>query len=608
VSKLARRLQRNLLLPILLMFMLSIAAPLPSLAATETPILAFSTYLGGSGGDSAHDVAVDAQGYIYVTGNTHSSNFPVHNPFQATNAGQGDVFVTKFNPHGNEIIYSTYLGGIGWDEAIRITVDAAGNAYIVGRTTSTDFPTQNALYSTNQGGADVFIAKLNPAGSALVYSTYLGGSGSEFALGVALDANQNVYVVGATDSADFPTHNAAQTTFGGGEWDVFLTRLDASGTSLGYSTYIGGDGRDFSFDIAADAAGNTYITGDTMSPDFPTVNAIQPNPASPCAPTPLDFSCSDAYVAKWSPSGSLLFSTYWGGTEYDKSSGITVDAQGNIYITGETRSSDFPTLNAYQPVSPGSYAAFVTKFTPDGSKMIYSTGLGGRTGGSNGIGIAVNGKGEAFISGATWDTDFPIVDSIQSTLIGNNPYPLPDAFVARLSPEGKTLTFSTYWGGAEQEYGEFNPRIALDHAGNLHIAGPTASLDFPTVNAYQSAPGGIDGSNFAVHHDAFLAKITFMTISAPAAAPDRVYFTTATPTLTWNRVSTATAYRVQVADNPLFTGTPIFEAEVDQFTLSVQTDPLPNGTYYWRVQARNAAGQWGTPSAAEQFIVQVGVP
>jgi hypothetical protein len=596
----------NLKFPLLscaFLLCLLITAPSPLLAEAEIPTLAFSAYLGGNSGDVAQDVAVDAQGYIYVTGNTHSSNFPVHHPIQGMNAGDSDVFVTKFSPEGNEIIYSTYLGGSGWDEAIRITVDAAGNAYIVGRTTSTDFPTQNALYSTNQGGADVFIAKLNPAGSALVYSTYLGGSGSEFALGVALDANQNVYVVGATDSPNFPTLNAFQSDFGGGQWDVFLTRLNASGTSLGYSTYFGGSDVDVSMDITADSAGNVYVTGETNSTDFPTLNAIQPARASVCAPNPPGGTCSDAYVAKFNPSGSPLFSTYWGGTGLDRGFGIAVDTQGSIYITGDTASSGLSTLNAYQSDLPDSYGgAFVTKLAPDGSQVIYSTYLSGTTGGSVGLGIAINLEGEAFISGATWDTDFPVVNPAQSTIGGDGPTYNPDTFVTRLNPDGSSLTFSTYLGGAEYEYWEFNPRIALDPVGNIHVAGVTTSVDFPTLNAYQPTPGGSANPLDYPNHDAFLAKFAF---SAPAAAPDRVYFTTDTPTLTWNRVSTATAYRVQVADNPLFTGTPIFEAEVDQFTLSVQTAPLQDGTYYWRVQARNTVGQWGTPSAAEQFIVRV---
>jgi len=241
----------------------------------------YSTYLGGSGDDQGLGIAVDSAGSAYVTGNTSSTNFPTMNPLQAALDGSGDVFVTKLNPTGSALVYSTYLGGSGADGGSGIAVDSAGNTYVLGTTTSTDFPTTPGAFQPTFGGfEDIFVSKINPTGSALVYSTYLGGSSGDVAgRGIAVDSASNAYVAGATGSRDFPTtpgaiRNKCLDFCKTG--DAILSKLNAAGSALVYSTYLGGSGQDFGASIAVDGfgTGNAYATGYTDA-GFPTKNPLQ---------------------------------------------------------------------------------------------------------------------------------------------------------------------------------------------------------------------------------------------------------------------------------------------------------------------------------------------
>jgi hypothetical protein len=263
--------------------------------------LVYSTYLGGSGGDSGVGIAVDSSGNAYVTGSTNSTDFPTMNPLQPTCGPYGDAFVTKINPSGSALVYSTYLGGSGQpygggDGGEGIAVDSSGNAYVTGVTNSTDFPTMNPLQPTIGGGADAFVAKLNPDGSALVYSTYLGGSKNDVAYGIAIDGESNAYVVGQTYSTDFPiTPGAFQSICNKGKYcanygDAFVTKLNAAGSALVSSTFLGGSAEDYGSRIAVDSARNAYITGYTVSTDFPTMNPLQS----------ANGGYSDAFVSKFS--------------------------------------------------------------------------------------------------------------------------------------------------------------------------------------------------------------------------------------------------------------------------------------------------------------------
>jgi hypothetical protein len=237
--------------------------------------LVYATYLGGSNPDSGTGIAVDAAGNAYVTGYTGSTNFPTTNPLQPANKGFQNAFVAKLNAAGSALVYATYLGGSGTDAGQGIAVDAAGNAYVTGQTTSTDFPTANALQPANGGGADAFVAKLNAAGTALAYSTYLGGSADDSGDGIAVDSQGNAYVTGATTSTNFPTANPLQPAYGGNS-DAFVAKLNAMGSALVYATYLGGSGDDVGQGIAVDSQGNAYVTGYTGSTNFPTANTLQP--------------------------------------------------------------------------------------------------------------------------------------------------------------------------------------------------------------------------------------------------------------------------------------------------------------------------------------------
>jgi PKD repeat protein len=468
------------------------------------PVLSYSTYLGGICGDAGYGIAVDSAGDIYVTGQTCSSDFPSVNALQPTWRG-ADVFVAKINAAGSAFVYSTYLGGSSEDAGRSIAVDSVGNAYVSGHTYSSDFPTVNALQSTRGGPYDGFVAKINAAGSALIYSTYLGGNDHDSTLGIAVDSAGNAYVTGYTFSPDFPTVNALQPTkpavFGP---DAFVAKISAAG-SLVYSTYLGGSGDEQGSGIAVDDAGNAYVAGYTSSPDFPVANALQPSLKG----------VADAFVAKLNAAGSaLVYSTYLGGyddwhcDDYwgycftgDYATGIAVDGAGNAYVVGYTYSSDFPTANALQPW--GGFDAFVAKLNAAGSALVYSTFLGGSNdffcdyyygcyGGDYGSSIAVDGAGNAYVTGYTYALDFPTVNPIQFQT-GSR-----DVFVAKINAAGSALVFSTYLGGSREDAGL---GIAVDSAGDAYVIGETYSTDFTTLNPLQATFGG--------SIDAFVAKFSF---------------------------------------------------------------------------------------------------
>ena len=246
----------------------------PALPLVIDPVLVYSTYLGGSGGDSGRDIAVDASGAAYVTGWTNSFDFPTLHPYQETHQSDlYDAFVTKLSSSGDSLIYSTYLGGSSWDMAYGIAVDASGATYITGETASSDFPTLNPYQETFQGVYDVFVTKLSSSGNGLIYSTYLGGSNSERGTDIAVDAFGAAYITGWT-SEYFPTLNPYQGLNRGGR-DAFVTKLTSSGNNLAYSTYLGGSGYEHSYGIAVDVSGAAHITGRTESTDFPTFGALQ---------------------------------------------------------------------------------------------------------------------------------------------------------------------------------------------------------------------------------------------------------------------------------------------------------------------------------------------
>jgi hypothetical protein len=395
--------------------------------------LVYSTYLGGSADDGGLGIAVDSSGRAYVTGYTNSTNFPTMNPLQAANGGSADVFVTELNPSGSALVYSTYLGGSEIDMGFAIAVDSSGNAYVTGFTYSTNFPTLLPLQPTNAGSSDAFVTKLNPSGSALVYSTYLGGSSVDHGSGIAVDSSGDAYVAGNTQSTDFPiTNGAFQPTFGGA-FDAFVAKLNSTGSAVVYSTYLGGSSYDYGSGIALDNSGDAYVTGTTCSTNFPTTaGAFQPTYGGGACQS------GDAFVAQLNPAGSaLVYSTYLGGSADDGGLGIAVDSSGNAYVTGFTYSTNFPTLLPLQPTNAGSSDAFVTKLNPSGSALVYSTYLGGSVD-DQGDGIAVDSSGDAYVAGSTDSTDFPITNGAFQPTFGG----VLDAFVAKIGKPSVLVTLA----------------------------------------------------------------------------------------------------------------------------------------------------------------------
>jgi len=442
------------------------------------PVVVYSTYLGGSdNNDDGEGIAVDGAGNAYITGRTLSADFPVVSAVYSNNAGGFDAYATKLDAQGLGPVYSTYLGGSLGDHGSGIAVDGAGNAYITGTTESTDFPTINARYPVLRGGQDAFVTMLDPKGQGPVYSTYLGGSGPDEGNGIAVDGAGNTYVTGETQSADFPAVNGRYPDHGRFE-DAFVTKLDPRGQGPVYSTFLGGRSSDRGFGIAVDGSGNVYVTGHTGSTDFPRINAAYPNS------TGLD----DAFVTKFDAQGQgPVYSTYLGGSLRDYGYGIAADGAGNAYVTGQTESADFPKVNALYQSYGGYFDAFVTKFNATG-QPVYSTYLGGSSS-DNGNGIAVDGAGNAYVTGFTYSINFPTVNPVYFRR------DFSDAFVTKLDPSGQGPVYSTYLSGSfhDQALG-----IAVDVAGNAYVTG-WSGTDFPVVNARYSDLLGIQ--------DAFVTKI-----------------------------------------------------------------------------------------------------
>ncbi|MGB8013002.1 MAG: SBBP repeat-containing protein [Terriglobales bacterium] len=324
--------------------------------------LVYSTYLGGKGTDWGGSIAVDNAGHAYVTGATTSPNFPVTSGAFQTICGDidvgcalGDAFVTKLNPAGSALVYSTYFGGVAVDYGRGIAVDKTGSAYVIGATSSANLPVTAGAFQPGCGDPgcaldDAFVAKLNPAGSALVYSTHLGGNSYDIGTAITVDGAGNAYATGWTGSTNFPTKNPIQP-FNAGGGDAFITKLNAAGSALIYSTYLGGNGQDNGNSIAIDSAGNVYLAGGTSSSNFPAVNALQP----------ANNGYSNAFVARINAAGSALtYSSYLGGSAYDSATAIAVNGVSDAYVTGGASSTNFPTKHPWQAVNGGGYDAFVS--------------------------------------------------------------------------------------------------------------------------------------------------------------------------------------------------------------------------------------------------------
>ncbi|MEO0126923.1 MAG: SBBP repeat-containing protein [candidate division WOR-3 bacterium] len=443
----------------------------------------YSTYLGGSSYESGNDVVVDTLGCAYVTGYTLSTNFPLQNPYQNNNAGGFDVFVSKFSYNGNQLLYSTYLGGTDEDVTYGIAIDSLGNIYIAGRTSSTNFPVINYYQQYYGGGLyDAFVTKISASGTQLLFSTYLGGSGDDQAMDIAVDPNSHCYVVGKTSSTNFPLRNPLQPNYGGGYFDCFITKFLPSGNQLAFSTYLGGSVLDEGWGLALDSANNIYTVGYTSSPDFPVQDPFQPNPAG----------ANDGFVTKLSAAGNaLIYSTYFGGELYDYCQAVCVDRFGHAYVTGGTESDNFPIYNPYQNIHYG-VDAFVSKFSVNGTNLVFSTFLGG-TSYEYGQDIAVDSYQCVYVTGYTGSGNFPLRNAFQN-FYGGGYY---DGFITKFVFAGNQLSYSSYLGGNSDDvpYG-----LAIDQSGCAYVTGNTLSSNFPVMNPFQ---GIINGPA-----DAFLTKLS----------------------------------------------------------------------------------------------------
>ncbi|MFT4191772.1 MAG: SBBP repeat-containing protein, partial [Comamonas sp.] len=473
------------------------------------PTLDYSTYLGGSGtgADYGRGIAVDGDGAAYVIGYTTSTDYPTTSGAYQTALDSGyDVFVTKVSDDGSSLEYSTYIGGSGADYGRAIAVDDEGAAYIIGYTASSDFPVTSGSYQTTSGGGsyDGFAAKLSADGSSLTYSTYIGGSGSDYLRSLALADDGSVYLGGYTGSSDFPTTSGAYQTALSGSGDAVVLRLDASGSSLVFSTLLGGSEYEYIYDnsLKVDSAGAVYVAGITSSSDFPvTASALQTSLAG-------DY---DSFVAKLSAdASSVTYATYIGGSaEEDNYGGLAVDDSGYVYVAGYTASTDFPvTSSAYQTTRSNASSStaytdmYVSKLKTDLSGLVYSTYIGGSSY-EYLYGLAVDDYGYAYGFGYSYagSTLFPTTSDAYQTS-GNGGY---DTVVFKLSKDGSTLKYSTFLGGGSTDRG-----YGMGFAGNaVYGTGQTLSTDFPTTSgAYQTS-----NSTAATYYANYLYKLAFNPIS-----------------------------------------------------------------------------------------------
>jgi len=374
------------------------------------PSLVYSTYLGGSGFDYGTAIAVSSAGNAYVTGYTSSLDFPTKDAEQSYFTSYSAIFVAELSANGASLVYSTYLGGSNYDYPYSIAVDSTGAAYVTGLTESPDFPVRNALYGSLNGSEDAFVTKFSPGGSALVYSTYLGGSGSDYALSIAVDSGNNAYIAGSSESSDFPTTSGAYQTAAGGSCS-FVAKLNAAGTALTWSTYFGQSCSAQTTAIAIDSQQAVYVTGAAF-PGLP-VTAGAPQQA-------FGGGEHDAFIAKFDSGGdSLVYCTYLGGSQIDTGTSIAVNSSGDAYATGLTQSSDFPTtLFALQTALGGGYDAFVAELNSTGTAWTYVTYLGGQRD-DYGYGIVLDSSGDAFVAGYTLSNNLDVTEAVQPGLAGN---------------------------------------------------------------------------------------------------------------------------------------------------------------------------------------------
>jgi hypothetical protein len=478
-------------------------APLGSGGTRNALQLDFASFLGGSGEDRAHGMAVDGQGNIYLTAPIQSTDFPT-TP-DALNKTPTGVYLARLSPAG-ALLYSTFLGAPGGaNYAHGVALDKEGCIYVAGNTTNPNFPTTPGALQTSLKGpsnasaahGDAFVMKLSPAGDHIIYSTFLGGTGPDICGKIAVDAEGNAYVLGATSSKDFPvTSGAFQTTYRGkddtGHGDIFVAKLSPDGSKLVYCTYVGGSDTDFYGDnLIVDAAGEVHFAGMTTSPDFPvTANA-------------LDKSCrggEDAIFVKLNPAGTALeYASYIGGRGADMARTVAVDNDGNVWLAGDTASADFPTTpDALSRQNKGGTDGFFLKLDPRGGPLLYASLLGGSK--DDAAMIALHASGLLILAGRTDSPDFPVTPGA----IGTAATGAMDIFISLFDPGAKSLRYSTYFGGRGSDV----VGAPICRGDQLYLAGNTTSADFPATSGVWDAT--YNGGTNPWGGDGFVTRFTLV--------------------------------------------------------------------------------------------------
>jgi len=441
-------------------------------ATRETLDLEWSTYLGGSGTDGIGMVVPDGHGNVFVSVNTDSADFP----FPTKNPQTGtDVAIVKFDADGWPLQHS-YLVGNSEDIAISVATDPQGNVLVTGFTWSTDLGTTGVFDSQYNGGGmswgDAFIAKMDAQG-ALLWFTYLGGTGQDYGWRIATDGDGNIYLTGMTDSTDFPTSGPYSSGFVGYR-DIFVAKFSPDGQLL-WSTILGGLGEDLGYGVALDPAGSVYVGGRTTSTDFPTTG---PNSTS------FHGGGYDGYIAKFTPAGQLLWSTCVGGTGDEGVAEVACDEASSIYVTGETTSSDFPTTDGWDTTYNGGSDAYVMNLGLDGAVRQF-TFLGGSSRDAA-TALTLDQSGNVYLAGTSFSADFPTTGGGNTV----NRRGSGGAIMATFDSSGN-LVYSTVWGGSSSSSKGNLPRgIATDASGGVYVVGQTDSTDFPTTRGWQMTYGG----------------------------------------------------------------------------------------------------------------------
>ncbi|MEO0179473.1 MAG: SBBP repeat-containing protein, partial [candidate division WOR-3 bacterium] len=542
--------------------------------------LVWATYYGGSSSDKGYSITTDANGNVFVTGETWSTNFPTQNPggnayYQGANAGNVDVFILKFDNSGQRL-WATYYGGSSYDYVNSITTDANGNVFVTGYTESTNFPTHNpggnAYYQgANAGLADLFILKFDNSGQRL-WATYYGGSSNDYSYSITTDANGNVFVTGYTSSFNFPTQNP-----GGGAYyqgtraglsDLFILKFDNSGQRL-WATYYGGSSDEWGRSITTDANGNVFVTGETTSPDFPTQN-----PGGNAYYQGANAGNRDLFILKFDNSGQRLWATYYGGSSYDYVNSITTDANGNVFVTGYTESTDFPTYNPsnayYQGAKAGLDDVFILKFDNSGQRL-WATYYGG-SGDDYGYSITTDANGNVFVTGYTGSsTSFPTYNPGGGAYYQGANAGGYDLFILKFNNSGQRL-WATYYGGSSSDEGY---SITTDANGNVFVTGYTNSIDLPTQN-----PGGsayYQGAN-AGGYDAFISKFS----SANLINESSIISFKSKLSLNLTNISTPINIKIYSLDGNL-----IYSNTFKTNNIEINLNNLKSGIYILKAQGKN---------------------